>query len=80
VLVDVPSKNLVAVVDLTAMKVVKNLDVPAAPQAVLVRPDGKEAYSSCDKSHKIAVINVADWTVKGTIDAGPGADGLAWAK
>lgn len=79
-LVDVPSKNQVAIVDLTAMKVVKILDVPAAPQAVVVRPDGKEAYASCDSSHKIAVIDVADWTVKGTIDAGAGADGLAWAK
>ena len=78
-LVDVPSKNQVAIVDLAAMKVVKSLDVPKAPQAVVVRPDGKEAYASCDSSHKIAVINVADWTVKGTIDAGPGADGLAWA-
>ena len=79
-LVDVPSKNQVAIVDLTAMKVVKSLDVPKAPQAVVVRPDGKEAYASCDSSHKIAVIDVADWTVKGTIDAGAGADGLAWAK
>jgi DNA-binding beta-propeller fold protein YncE len=79
-LVDVPSKNQVAVVDLAAMKVVKSLDVPAAPQAVVVRPDGKEAYASCDSSHKIAVIDVANWTVKGVIDAGAGADGLAWAK
>jgi DNA-binding beta-propeller fold protein YncE len=79
-LVDVPSKNQVAVVDLSAMKVVKTLNVPAAPQAVLVRPDGKVAYTSCDSSHKIAVIDVPTWTVKGAIDAGAGADGLAWAK
>jgi DNA-binding beta-propeller fold protein YncE len=79
-LVDVPSKNQVAVVDLSAMKVVKSLDVPKAPQAVVVRPDGKEAYASCDSSHKIAVIDVANWTVKGAIDAGAGADGLAWAQ
>jgi len=79
-LVDVPSKNQVAIVDLTAMKVVKSLDVPKAPQAVVVRPDGKEAYASCDSSHKIAVIDIANWTVKGTIDAGAGADGLAWAR
>jgi len=59
--------------------VVKSLDVPAAPQAVVVRPDGKEAYASCDASHKIAVIDVANWTVKRTIEAGAGADGLAWA-
>lgn len=79
-LVDVPLKNQVAVVDLSAMKVVKTLNVPAAPQAVLVRPDGKVAYTSCDSSHKIAVIDVPTWTVKGAIDAGAGADGLAWAK
>jgi len=79
-LVDVPSKNQVAIVDLSAMKVVKSLDVPKAPQAVVVRPDGKEAYASCDSSHKIAVIDIATWTVKGTIDAGAGADGLAWAR
>ena len=79
-LVDVPGKNQVSVVDLTAMKVVKNLDVPKAPQAVVVRPDGKEAYASCNASGKIAVIDTATWTVKGTIDAGPDADGLAWAK
>jgi YVTN family beta-propeller protein len=79
-LVDVPSRNQVAVVDLTAMKAVKSLDVPKAPQAVVVRPDGKEAYASCDSSHKIAVIDVANWNVKGTIDAGAGADGLAWAR
>jgi DNA-binding beta-propeller fold protein YncE len=79
-LVDVPSKNQVAIVDLSAMKVVKSLDVPKAPQAVVVRPDGKEAYASCDSSHKIAVIDIENWTVKGTIDAGAGADGLAWAR
>ena len=78
-IVDVPSKNQVAIVDLMAMKVAKTLDVPKAPQAVVVRPDGKEAYASCDSSHKIAVIDVASWTVKGLIDAGNGADGLAWA-
>ena len=79
-LVDVPSKNQVAIVDLAAMKVMKSLDVPKAPQAVVVRPDGKEAYASCDSAHKIAVIDTANWTVKGTIDAGAGADGLAWAR
>lgn len=78
-LVDVPSKNQVAIVDLAAMKVVKSLDVPKAPQAVVVRPDGKEAYVSCDSSRKIAVIDTTAWSVKGMIDAGAGADGLAWA-
>ena len=61
------------------MKVAHTLDVPAAPQEILVRPDGRAAYASCDASHKIAVIRTSDWTVEKMIDAGPGADGLAWA-
>jgi DNA-binding beta-propeller fold protein YncE len=61
------------------MKVAHLLDVPAAPQEALVRPDGQIAYVSCDASHKIAVIRTSNWTVEKLIDAGPVADGLAWA-
>jgi len=60
------------------MKVVHSIDVPAAPQEVLISPDGKAAYVSCDASHKIAVIRTSDWTVEKLIDAGAGVDGLAW--
>ena len=71
--------NQVAVVDLKTMKVAHTLDVPAAPQEVLIPPDGHAAYVSCDASHKVAVISTSDWTVERLIDAGPSADGLAWA-
>jgi YVTN family beta-propeller protein len=74
-----PSVNKVAVIDLKAMKVAYVLDVPAAPQETLIRPDGEVAYVSCDASKKIVVIKTADWTIQKTIDAGPAADGLAWA-
>jgi DNA-binding beta-propeller fold protein YncE len=47
---------------------------------VLITPDGKTAYVSCDQSAKVAVISTADWAVKGMIDAGKGVDGLAWAQ
>ena len=77
--VAVPTAKKVAVVDLGAMKVAQVIDVPAAPQETLVRPDGQVAYVSCDVSGKIAVIRTSDWTVEKLIDAGPGADGLAWA-
>ncbi len=77
--VAVPPVNKVAVVDLAAMKVAHTIDVPKAPQEVLIRPDGQVAYVSCDASHKIAAINVSDWKVQKLIDAGAGADGLAWA-
>jgi len=77
--VAVRTANKVAVVDLGAMKVAQVIDVPAAPQEVAVRPDGQVAYVSCDASHKIAAIRTSNWTVEKLIDAGPGADGLAWA-
>ena len=77
-LVAVPPANKVAVIDLKKLEVVRSIDVPAAPQEVLVRPDDKVAYVSCDKSHQVAAVNLADWSVS-LIDAGKGTDGLAWA-
>lgn len=75
-----PKMNQVAVIDLTTMKVAHTLNVPRSPQEVLVRPDGAEAYVSCDASRQIAVIDTKKWRVKKLIDAGSGADGLAWAR
>ena len=74
-----PGARQVVVVNLKSMKVEHTIDVPAAPQEVLIRPDGAMAYVSCDASHKVAEIRTSDWTVARLIDAGPGADGLAWA-
>jgi DNA-binding beta-propeller fold protein YncE len=62
------------------MKVVRNIDVPAAPQEVLIRPDGKVAYVSCNASGKVAAIDLTQWKVQNLIAAGKFADGLAWAK
>lgn len=78
-LIAIPNANAVAVIDLAAMKVVKKIDVPSAPQEVLIRPNGEIAYVSCSASHKVAVIQLGDWKVS-TVEAGAGADGLAWAK
>ena len=79
-LVCVPGKNQVAVVDLQAMKVARTIDVPATPQEILVRPDGAVAYVSCNTSGKVAVIDLNRWDVAKVIGAGPGADGLGWAR
>jgi DNA-binding beta-propeller fold protein YncE len=48
-------------------------------QEVLLAPDGKTAYVSCDQDGKVAAISLTEWKVKNVIDAGKGADGLAWA-
>jgi len=75
-----PTVQKVGVLNLKTMQVEHMLDVPAAPQEVLIRPDGAVAYVSCDASHQVAEIRISDWTVARLIDAGPGADGLAWAR
>jgi hypothetical protein len=67
------------VVDLATLQVVKTISVPSTPQEVLIRPDGQVAYVSCDQSHQVAAIHIGDWDVK-LIEAGSGADGLAWAR
>ena len=77
--VAMPRINQVGVLDLETMQVARTFAVPKAPQEVLIRPDGMAAYVSCDASHQVAVIDLKNWKVEKLIDAGPGADGLAWA-
>ncbi|HVG26971.1 MAG TPA: hypothetical protein VM865_05150 [Acidobacteriaceae bacterium] len=78
-LVAIPATNEVAVVDLAAMKVARTVPVPPRPQEVLIPQGSNVAFVSCNSSGKVAVVNLADWSTK-EIVAGPGADGLAWAK
>jgi len=77
-LIAVPSANKVAAIDLRTLEVGKVVDVPASPQEVLIRPDGHVAYVSCSQKKQIAAIDLGNWNVQ-LIDAGPDADGLAWA-
>ena len=77
--VAMPRINQVGVLDLETMQMARTFAVPKAPQEVLIRPDGMAAYVSCDASHQVAVIDLKNWKVEKLIDAGPGADGLAWA-
>ncbi len=79
-LVTVPERGQVAVVNLASMNVVRTVIVPKAPQEIVVRPDNQVAYVSCDASMKVAAINLQTWNVDQLINAGRGADGLAWAE
>jgi YVTN family beta-propeller protein len=78
-IVAIPRLNQVGVIDLASLQLVRTFVVPKAPQEVLVRPDGSAAYVSCSTSRQVAVIDLKNWRVEKLIDAGPGADGLAWA-
>lgn len=73
------STNGVGVLDLASLQLVRTLDVPKAPQEVVVRPDGRFAYVSCDASRQVAVIDLEAWKVAKLIEAGALADGLAWS-
>lgn len=78
-LIALPLVRQLGVIDLATLKVARTIDLPVKPQEVLIAPDDKTAYVSIDQSGKVAVINLSDWKVEKMIDAGPGADGLAWA-
>jgi YVTN family beta-propeller protein len=78
-LIALPLVHQLAAIDLKTMQVAHTIDLPTRPQEVLVSPDQKTAYVSCDESGKVAAIRLSDWKVTNLIDAGKGADGLAWA-
>jgi DNA-binding beta-propeller fold protein YncE len=58
--------------------VARTLDVPATPTEILVRPDGLVAYVSCTGKAQVAAIDLPHWRIEALINAGKGADGLAW--
>jgi len=78
-LITQPSTSKVVVLNLSSMKIAHTFDVLPAPQEIVIRPDDKRAYVSCDQSGKVAVLNLENWQTESAIDAGKGADGLAWA-
>jgi YVTN family beta-propeller protein len=78
-LIACPLVHQLAVIDLHALKVAQTIEMPAHPQEVLITPDQTMAYVSSDQTGKVAAVSLADWKVTSIIDAGKGADGLAWA-
>jgi YVTN family beta-propeller protein len=78
-LIALPLVRQLGVIDLKTLKVAHTVDLPIRPQEVLIAPDNKTAYVSIDQAAKVAAISIPDWKVEKMIDAGSGADGLAWA-
>jgi len=78
-IVVMPLIHEVGAINLRTMKMEHTIDLPVRPQEVLVAPNQRVAYVSCDMSRKVAVINLSDWKVDKLIEAGAHADGLAWA-
>jgi DNA-binding beta-propeller fold protein YncE len=49
-----PGSKQVGVINLATMKLEKTIDVPASPQEVLLSPDGKQVFVSCNTSSQVA--------------------------
>lgn len=79
-LVALRANHQVAVVNLKTLKVVRTVEAPAIPTEILVPPDGRVAYVSCTGKGQVAVIDLPHWKVEALINAGKGADGLAWSQ
>ena len=78
-LMPIPAKNVVDVVDLGTMKVAHTVEVGTEPQEVLTRPGGNVAYVSCLGANRVDEIDLATWKVRRSIATGKGSDGLGWA-
>ena len=52
--------NQVVIIDLSKWRVVRTLQVPSSPLEILIRPDGQVAYVSCDRSGKVAALQVIE--------------------
>jgi DNA-binding beta-propeller fold protein YncE len=79
-LATIPSLNEIAVINLQSLKVERTITVGNHPTEILVRPDGAVAYVACMRGNQIAAIDISQWKVQAMIDAGSGADGLAWSQ
>ena len=72
------STKQVAVIDLAAMKVTHTIDLPIGPTELLVDPDGHTAFAS--GGGKVAVLDLTGFKLRSMMNAGAGADGLAFAR
>ena len=48
----------VGIIDLATSEVVAAIDVPPHPQAIVVHPDGRHAYSACDESDVVVEVDL----------------------
>ncbi|MEO7003005.1 MAG: beta-propeller fold lactonase family protein [Ktedonobacterales bacterium] len=57
----------VSVVDTTAWRVERTIEVPAGPHGIALSPDGRYAYVACYKSATVAIISTITETLAGAI-------------
>jgi YVTN family beta-propeller protein len=80
VLVSDAESNQVLAIDVRERKLVKRIPVAAVPLGIQITPDGRLAYVACAEAGQVAIVDLSTLTQTGTIDVGPGPDGLAWVQ
>ena len=80
VLVSDPESNQVLVIETKTRKLRQRISTPAQPLGIQITPDGKRAYVACSGAGQVAIIDLGTLAVEGTIDVGPGPDGMAWVQ
>jgi YVTN family beta-propeller protein len=67
------------VMDASARKEVKQLNLGGGAAGILIAPDGSRAYVAVSSNDKVSVVDLKTLEVVGQISAGKQPDGLAWA-
>ena len=67
------------VMDASARKEVKQLNLGGGAAGILIAPNGSRAYVAVSTNDKVAVVDLKTLEVVGQISAGKQPDGLAWA-
>jgi len=80
VLISDAEANQVLAIESSTRKLVKRIPVCATPLGIQMAPDNKLAYVACAQAGQVAIIDLAALAQTGSIDVGPGPDGLAWVK
>ncbi len=69
----------IGIIDRATRELVAAIDVPPHPQAIVLHPDGRHAYSACDDSDVVVEVDLLEPSVSRLIPTGRNPDGIAWS-
>jgi len=83
VVVSEPDLSRVSVYDAVSHKILKTIDLvnqdAKIPVTMLFSPDGAKLWVATTGSAKVIEIETSDWTIRRSISAGQGSDGLGYS-
>jgi DNA-binding beta-propeller fold protein YncE len=80
VLISDPASNEVLAIESSSRKLRKRIPVCAQPLGIQMTHDNKQAFVACGQAGQIGIIDLSTLSQTGTIDVGPGPDGMAWVQ